>query len=489
MFNRFSVLDVSNCRTPQETGSSGLTTAVTADNFGSLATFDRHDPVSWHSTLRASALPVDPGNSLATAYDLGTINTNPIYVSDFVGNSDRTDYYRLSLSMAGSFSLTLTNLSADADVRLLDAQGREIASAAAAGNASETINRSLAAGTYYIQVYQYRGDTNYSLSVAAPQQPPRPGFNPNYGYGEVNAATAVAQAIGQPTFTPVPNLGGNHWGADTVNAPEVWARSYTGQGTVVAVIDSGVDYTHPDLDNNLWSNGNEIAGNSIDDDLNGYIDDVRGWDFVDRDNTPLDLDAHGTHVAGTIAAERNEFGVTGIAYNSRIMPVRVLDAQGYGTSSNIAAGIRYAADNGADVLNLSLGGGYATDIVQAIEYAVQRNVVVVMAAGNESASQPSYPAGLANQWGIAVGAVDQNHQLAFFSNRAGTSPLNFVVAPGINVYSTTPGNTYSSFDGTSMAAPHVAGIAALMLSANPNLTAAQVTNLLTATANPNGIIV
>lgn len=487
MFNRFRQPDGFGCCATQAPGSSDLTRAVPSSNFAAASALDLRDSISY-STFQASALPIDPGNSLSTAYHLGSVGTNTLSVSDFIGNADRTDYYRFSLSTDSRFSLTLSNLSADADVQLLDAQGRAIAGSVAAGTASEAITRNLTAGTYYVQVYQYRGETNYSLSLAA-QPTLRPGFNSNYGYGEVNAAAAVAQAIGQTAFSPVPNLGNTAWGADLVNAPEVWARGYTGQGIVVAVIDSGVDYTHPDLDDNIWSNVNEIADNGIDDDRNGYIDDVRGWDFVDRDYTPLDLDAHGTHVAGTIAAERNEFGVTGIAYNARIMPVRVLDAQGFGTSSDIAAGIRYAVDNGADVLNLSLGGSYASDIALAIEYAVQRNTVVIMAAGNEAASQPSYPAGLANEWGIAVGAVDQNLQLATFSNRAGTLPLNFVVAPGMSVYSTTPGNTYRSLDGTSMAAPHVAGVAALMLSANPNLTAAQVTDLLTETANPNGITV
>ncbi len=121
------------------------------------------------------------------------------------------------------------------------------------------------------------------------------------------------------------------------------------------MVDTGVDYTHPDLDGNIWTNSREIAGNGVDDDGNGYVDDVHGWDFVGNDNAPLDADGHGTHVSGTIAAENNGVGITGVAYNAKIMPVRVLDENGSGTNAAIAAGIRYAADNGARVINLSLG--------------------------------------------------------------------------------------------------------------------------------------
>jgi subtilisin family serine protease len=171
------------------------------------------------------------------------------------------------------------------------------------------------------------------------------------------------------------------------------------------------------------------------------------------------------------------------------MPVRVLDSNGGGTDADIAAGIRYAVDNGADVINLSLGGGFSSEMESALQYAAEQNVVVVMAAGNESASQPGFPASLANQWGIAVGAVDSTNRMANFSNKASIPPLDYVVAPGASIYSTTPGNTYSTFSGTSMATPHVAGVAALILSANPNLTAAEVESILTQTANPTGITV
>lgn len=312
-------------------------------------------------------------------------------------------------------------------------------------------------------------------------------YDLNYGYGLIDAGAAVAGAIGDNSFANVANLSRNNWALNMINAPEVWAQGYTGQGVVVAVVDTGVDYTHSDLANNIWINGAEVADNGIDDDGNGYIDDVRGWDFVDGDNNPMDLNGHGTHISGTITAENNGFGITGVAYNSTIMPVRVLGSEGDGDRSGIANGIRYAVDNGAHVINLSLGGGYASEIQEAIEYAASLGSVVVMASGNDGSTQPIAPASLANQIGIAVGAVDRSRAIAYFSNQAGLPVINYVVAPGDNIYSTYLNDSYRSFDGTSMATPHVSGAVALMLSANPNLTPTDVANLITQTATTTGI--
>ncbi len=327
--------------------------------------------------------------------------------------------------------------------------------------------------------------------VADPMLPAAvaPIFNPFYGYGVVDAAAAVAFAVsyGIP-FADVPNIGGVIWGLDRINAPEVWAQGYTGQDVIVAVIDTGVDYTHPDLDDNIWTNPGEIY-DGIDNDGNGFVDDVLGWDFVNWDNNPMDDTGHGTHVAGTIAAENNGFGITGVAYNAKIMSIKVLGSNG-GTYNDVAAGIFYAVNNGARVINLSLGGAFSSRIVTAaVRYATENGVVVVMASGNEGRSQPSFPANLASNWGIAVGAVDSSNRLARFSNRAGVNPLDFVIAPGVRIWSTTPNATYSAYSGTSMATPHVAGVAALMLSANPFLTSGEVETILVQTANPSGIVV
>ncbi|MBP5973007.1 S8 family serine peptidase [Brasilonema sp. CT11] len=304
-------------------------------------------------------------------------------------------------------------------------------------------------------------------------------FSKVYGYGLVNAAAAVAGAIGKSPFADVSNVGGYNWGLDRIQAPEVWAKGYTGKNVVVAVVDSGVDYTHTDLDNNIWRNRGEIPGNGIDDDHNGYVDDVIGWNFVGNNNNPMDDNSHGTHVAGIIAAENNGFGTTGVAYNSQIMPIKVLDNQGAGTSKSIAQGIIYAANNGADVINLSLGGNYSAEDALAIQYATQRGAIVVMAAGNDGTDKPIYPAALATDWGIAVGAIDQYNYVPNFSNKAGSNnKIDYVVAPGVDIYSTVPNNKYDYKDGTSMATPYVSGVAALMLSANPNLTPNQVRQII-----------
>ncbi|MFB2882142.1 S8 family peptidase [Floridanema aerugineum] len=315
-------------------------------------------------------------------------------------------------------------------------------------------------------------------------------FNTTFGYGLLNAAAAVAKATGQSTFPDVANLGGDNWGLDAIKAPEVWQKGYTGQGIVVAVIDTGVDYFHPDLDNNIWVNVDEIAGNGIDDDRNGYIDDIRGWDFVFDDNLPIDLDGHGTHVAGIIAAENNDFGATGVAFNAKIMPVNVFDTvlNGGAFDEDIAAGIRYAADNGANIINLSLGGSSSfPKTAEAIKYAVEKGVVVVSAAGNNNGFATTYPGRYATHFGITVGAVDRNNIIANFSNDAGSLPIDYVVAPGVDVYSTSDFDRYETKTGTSMAAPHVAGTAALILSANPNLSPTLLENILTTTANPAGL--
>lgn len=301
------------------------------------------------------------------------------------------------------------------------------------------------------------------------------------GYGLINAGAAVAKAAGQNTFADVPALGGNNWGADLVKAPEAWAKGYTGKGVVVAVLDTGVDYTHPDLKDNIWTNPN--PGNGKDNNGDGYTNDIHGWNFVDNNNDVLDKFGHGTHVAGTIAGENNGFGVTGIAYDAKIMPIKVLDNSGAGTDACITKGIHYAVDHGANVINLSLGGGNGdSSLESAIQYASSKGVVVVMAAGNDGGMTPNYPARYAKNSGLAVGAVDQNKNMADFSTRSGFDQLAYVTAPGVNIYSTIPDNKYASYSGTSMATPHVAGVVALMLSANHNLTDSQVRQIVTQSA-------
>ncbi|MEG4088725.1 S8 family serine peptidase [Microcoleus sp. Pol12B4] len=452
----------------------------------------------------------DSDNSLFTARNVVGVENGNISLTEFVGTGDIDDFYRFDINTNSNFSLRLDGLTADADVDLIQDInrngvvdfGESIGYSYKAGTTPDVINLSnLAPGTYYVQVSSYLGSTNYNLTISATPVPvlpdiPTPNgvFNRNYGYGLVNANAAVTRTLNRSTIFPeLPNVSENNWGVDAINAPEIWEQNITGNGIVVAVIDTGVDYNHPDLDNNIWQNADEIAENGIDDDRNGFIDDIRGWDFLYNDNYPIDLnfEGHGTHIAGVIAAERNDFGITGIAYNAKIMPIRVLDAYLYGELDHVAAGIRYAADNGANVINLSLGNEfYPSKLVNdAIEYANNKGSVVVIAAGNSGFSQPDYPARNADRWGIAVGSIDINGRMADTSNRAGSTALNYLVAPGVDIYSTTPYSTYDTLTGTSMATPHVAGVAALVLNANPTLTPAQVEYILTTTANPNGLTV
>ncbi len=430
-----------------------------------------------HNTIEAN-------NTLDTASNLGTINGLRT-ITNYAGSNDLQDYYRFIVNSASTFRLDLSGLSGDLDIILLDASSRTLSSSEKWYTSDESIRTQLAAGTYYVQVYAF-GSSNYTLNLSLLD-----GFNNTYGYGLVNADAAVARAIGENApgnYTyDWGNFTGGNWGNNAVNAPEAWARGYTGKDITVAVIDSGVDINHSDLNDNIWRNVSEIIGNGIDDDGNGYIDDINGWNTGLNNNNILPIDTHGTHVTGTIAGENNGTGVTGVAYNSDIMAIRVFDNA---TDANIAQGIRYAVDNGARVINMSLGEYFYTpEILDALAYAASRNVIAVIAAGNEYddypsiAYEPSYPANFATDYGISVGAININGNITDFSNRAGkNSDMLHVVAPGQEIKSTIPGGGYESYKGTSMAAPHVAGVVALMLDANPHLSHTQVRQIIAETA-------
>lgn len=241
---------------------------------------------------------------------------------------------------------------------------------------------------------------------------------------------------------------------------------------VVAVIDTGVDYTHEDLKDNIWVNTKEIPGNGIDDDGNGYIDDVYGVDLETGRDSGMDDNGHGTHVAGIIAASNNHIGVVGLAYNVKLMPIKAGMASGFFNQSQIAKGILYAYNNGADVINMSFGGSASTIAVQdALETAYTR-CVLVAAAGNNSAPNsllPTYPAALSYVMGIM--SVDMWGVESGFTNYD-VVPYNSVeyevYAPGSQILSTIPGNRYATWSGTSMAAPYVSAMAALLRSAYPD---------------------
>ena len=282
----------------------------------------------------------------------------------------------------------------------------------------------------------------------------------------------------------------NQWGLTRVHCPDAWGRTQGSGAITVAVVDTGVDLDHPELQPLL----------------------VQGWDFVNLgaspsapagfhfegdfntpDNVPQDEVGHGTHVAGTIAClSNNGIGVAGVTWACRIMPVRVLarivsntnpaDVRGTGSSADIAAGIKYATDHGARVINLSLGGPSDTQVERdAIAYAVAHGVVVCAAMGNafQQGNPTSYPGAYPDV--VAVGAIDNADHRAPFSQ---TGPHIDVCGPGVNVLSTVWDNGYATMSGTSMATPHVAGVAALILSIKPSLTGPQCADILRQTADP-----
>ena len=438
---------------------------------------------SYNLTLSTTAIRSndDTGNTIDRARNIGLLDSTRTFQESIGGTADHNDYYRFRIDQESGFELLLTGLSTDVDVELLDSDGYSLISSTASDTSDEAINTSISPGIYYVRVYPYdiNQQSNYQLTFSATEL--AAGFDITYGYGLVNASASVAAALGRNMpFAEADELDGLNWGLDLVDAQDVWEQGYSGDGVVIAVVDTGVDYLHDDISSNLWLNTNEIADNGIDDDGNGYIDDATGWDFSDQDNNPYDEDGHGTHVAAIAAGVSSNGGITGVAYEAQIMAVRALDADGSGSNQDIADGIRYAADNGADVINLSFGSdSYSSSIRSAIQYATSQGSFVVSASGNDSADRPFFPGRYATDYGVVVGAVDQYKTAAYFSNGAGSdSNMHYVVAPGYDIYSATPGNSYGYKNGTSMAAPYVAGIVALMLDANPNLTHAQIRQIL-----------
>lgn len=256
-----------------------------------------------------------------------------------------------------------------------------------------------------------------------------------------------------------------------IDAPEAWDLQ-TGNNVIIAIVDTGVDYNHSDLSSNIWNNSAEIANNGLDDDGNGFVDDVRGWDFSNNDNNPMDDNDHGTHLAGTIAANGNDgSGVAGINWSARIMPVKFLDGAGSGSTADAIAAIDYAVANGAQVINASWGGGpFSSAMFNTLSAANDAGVLFVAAAGNTSNNNdttPNYPSGYDLPNVISVAATDDADTLAGFSN-FGVNSVD-LGAPGVRILSAIRNNGYASLSGTSMAAPHVSGVAALVVANNPSI--------------------
>ncbi|HOD55476.1 MAG TPA: S8 family serine peptidase, partial [Candidatus Cloacimonadota bacterium] len=316
--------------------------------------------------------------------------------------------------------------------------------------------------------------------------------DPSIEYAELNY---YFYTMDVQTNDPLTNT---QWYLNAVNAPQAWEIT-TGYNTQkIAIIDTGVDWTHPDLMNKIWLNTQEIPDNGIDDDNNGFVDDIRGWDFINNDNNPMDDNSHGTHVAGIAGASaNNETGIAGIDWNAHILPLKVLQSSGYGSSDVIALAVDYARNNGATVINMSLGSyGESLTLKYALENAYNYTIIVA-AAGNDASSvdlRPMYPA--CYSFVIGVQASKQSSELASFSNRDLSGPVitgnawghNYeITAPGVDILSTFPNGGYRSLSGTSMASPIVAGAVSLMRSHLPNQSNEEIFAKLIQSAN-NGIL-
>jgi subtilisin family serine protease len=297
-----------------------------------------------------------------------------------------------------------------------------------------------------------------------------------------NLATITPQTV-TPNDPGYPLL----WGLNKIDAPEAWDIQTGNLNTVIGVLDTGVDYNHPDLMDNIWTNPGEIAGDGIDNDNNGYIDDVRGWDFAYNDNDPMDVQGHGTHVSGTIAATgNNSVGVIGVAWKAKIMPLKFLNDGGSGSISDAILALNYATANGVKITNNSWGGGgYYQSLYDAINTAGQQGTLFIAWAGsggNNNDITPFYPASYDLPNIISVTSTSPTDGLSTFANYGPTSVD--LGAPGEGIYSTTPGGNYASYYGASMAPPYVSGGAALVWSQNPTWTAQQVKDKLLDTSEP-----
>ena len=286
------------------------------------------------------------------------------------------------------------------------------------------------------------------------------------------------------------------WSLPLMKLPQAWAIEKGNRSVVIAIIDSGIDYKHHDLAPKAWRNPREIPENGLDDDGNGYIDDIYGWDFTDApniqaegdylegDNEPIDESGHGTHVAGIAGAmPNNGIGIAGVAWKCPLMAIRAglsLGGSSRMQDDDSASAIVYAADNGASVINMSWGSEHRSFVIQdAIDYAYEYGAVLVAAAGNSQKPTAIFPA--AYRKVIAVASTEQNQQRFYQSNFGASIDIG---APGNVILSTQIDNQYRLLTGTSMASPHVAGVAALLRAKRPALTHEEVRHILINTADP-----
>ena len=300
-----------------------------------------------------------------------------------------------------------------------------------------------------------------------------------------NPAVAFAEPdyLALPALTPNdPHFDSNEqWGLAKIQAPQAWNLETGSNETIIAVIDSGIQTNHEDLVNQLWTNPNEIPANGLDDDHNGYIDDVHGANMITQNGSLTDSTGHGTQVAGVIAAQTNNaLGVAGVCWNCRLMVVKVIGATGTANYSDIAAGVNYAVKMGAKVINLSLGGYSDSFTLKAAIQAAAQTAVVVAGAGNDNLSTPFYPAAYIDSV-IAVAGTAQDD---FKHSSSNFGSWVTVSAPGENILTTDfGGNYYTPNSGTSLAAPFVSGVSGLLVSQNPGWSPALVRQQIVHTTN------
>ncbi|MEX0418228.1 S8 family peptidase [Bacillus sp. C30] len=317
--------------------------------------------------------------------------------------------------------------------------------------------------------------------------------SPNIEYAEPNYIVSPAANSNDSYYNSLwglKNIGQNIQGSVgspniDINVEEAWTKTEGSSNITIGIIDTGIDINHPDLKNNIWKNPDEIPGDGIDNDNNGYIDDIYGWDFVNNNNSVYDGtgDSHGTHVAGTIAAVKNNtIGVVGVAPQVKVMPLKFLGTNG-GTISNAIKAIEYDKNKGVKITNNSWGGG---GFSQALYDAIQQSNSLFIAAsgnnGNNADQTPMYPAAYSLSNILSVASITNKGSLSSFSNYGKTSVD--VAAPGTDILSTLPNNSYGFYSGTSMATPHVSGVAALIQSAYPSYSPTEIKNKIMNNTSP-----
>jgi len=309
--------------------------------------------------------------------------------------------------------------------------------------------------------------------------------NPDVAFAEPNYIYRINAVPNDPMYSQL-------WGMEKISAPAAWNITTGSNTVVVADIDTGVDYTHPDLAANMWTNPGEIPGNDIDDDDNGYVDDVYGIDTVNDDSDPMDDEGHGTHTSGTIGAVgNNKVGVVGVNWSVKIMALKFLDEEGFGETADAIECFEYVQTMKSRGINIHAtnnswsGGGFSQALMEAIDSCGYLGIVNVCSAGNNEFDNdilPTFPASYPSDSIIAVAASDADDARAYFSNWGADSVD--LAAPGLSILSTLPGGQYGIASGTSMAAPHVTGAVALLCALHSELTAEQVKEQILRSVDP-----